>query len=116
MAERTFSAISAHQPTTTAVPGKITLTASTQQILQQIHAPQDGPPLRIIEWGITFDGSAAATGVQVELLETNDGQTMANSYVVPYGYLNTAIAASGTTTLVPYPTASGGTTTTQFPP
>src|SRR3954463_10536600 len=33
---------------------------------------------RIIEWGISFDGSAAATPGKVELIETDVGATITN--------------------------------------
>lgn len=33
-------------------------------------------PLRIVEWGIHFDGSAAAAGISVELIETDVAATV----------------------------------------
>lgn len=40
-----------------------------------------GSPFRVVEWGCSFDGSAAATPGQVELFGTTVGATMTTAYV-----------------------------------
>lgn len=104
MAERTFSALSAAQPTT-AAPVAISLSASALKVIQQIHAPYDGPPLRITEWGCAFNSPTPGTGMALELVEVNVGATSGTAYNVPYTRLNTAISSSGTTTIVPFSNA-----------
>lgn len=52
---------------TTAAPVKVATGASIKTMLQVKPA---GPPLRIVEWGASFDASAAATPGVVELIDT----------------------------------------------
>lgn len=54
-------------PTTTALP-KVTTGTAIKTLLQV--APSSGNPIIILEWGISFDGTAAATPIQCELIET----------------------------------------------
>lgn len=67
-------------------------------------------PLQIVEWGISFDGSAAATPIKVELLETDVAATvttLATADIVKYD----AEALSGgdpVTNLIPVGTAATG--------
>lgn len=53
---------------TTAAPVKVTTGTSIKTMLQ-IALPS-GVQGRVIEWGISFDGSAAATPIECELVET----------------------------------------------
>lgn len=55
-------------------------------------------PVRIVEWGISFDGSAAATPIKVELIETDVAATVTASVdadITKYGpSVADAVAAS----------------------
>jgi hypothetical protein len=53
---------------TTAPQTKVTTGTSTKTLLQ-LQA-SSSRPITIVEWGVSFDGSAAATPVQVELVDT----------------------------------------------
>lgn len=53
---------------TTAAPVKITTGVAIKTLLQvKLNAGVTG---KVVEWGISFDGSAAATPIEAELLET----------------------------------------------
>jgi hypothetical protein len=51
----------------TAAPVKQPTGAAIRTMLQVLHPNQ---PLCVVEWGISFDGSAAATPIQCELIHT----------------------------------------------
>ena len=53
---------------TTAAPVKVTTGTSIKTMLQ-VKVPS-GVIARVVEWGISFDGSAAATPIECELVET----------------------------------------------
>jgi hypothetical protein len=53
---------------TTAAPVKVT-TGTAIKTMLQIKLPS-GVQGRVIEWGVSFDGSAAATPIECELVET----------------------------------------------
>jgi hypothetical protein len=53
---------------TTAAQVPVTTGTAIKTLLQV--EPSATKPLQIVEWGISFDGSAAATPIKVELLET----------------------------------------------
>ena len=53
---------------TTAAPVKVTTGTSIKTMLQVKLA--SGVTGKVVEWGISFDGSAAATPIECELLET----------------------------------------------
>jgi hypothetical protein len=53
---------------TTAAPVKVTTGTAIKTLLQ--IAPSSGNPIIVCEWGISFDGSAAATPIQCELVDT----------------------------------------------
>lgn len=53
---------------TTAAPVKVTTGTAVKTLLQLVL--KSGILGRIIEWGISFDGSAAATPIECELIET----------------------------------------------
>ena len=50
-----------------AAPVKVA-TGATIKTLLQLKAANTG--LTVVEWGISFDGSAAATPIEVELIDT----------------------------------------------
>jgi hypothetical protein len=70
---RLFKAYNGASPTTAAV-SKVS-TGTTIKTLLQI-APPSTLDLRVVEWGISFDGAAAATPIQVELVETSGAATV----------------------------------------
>ena len=59
-------------PTTAAQVGVTTGTAIKSLLQVQASATMG---LKIVEWGISFDGAAAAAGIKVELLEVDVGGT-----------------------------------------
>jgi hypothetical protein len=59
---------------TTAALTKVT-TGTTIRTMLQI-APSATRPIKVVEWGISFDGSAAATPIQVELIQTDVAATV----------------------------------------
>jgi hypothetical protein len=72
---------------TAAAPAKQALAAATTRTLLQV-APSSGNPIVLLEWGISFDGSAAAQPVQVELFSSTAAQTSLTAHtatsVTPY--------------------------------
>jgi hypothetical protein len=66
---------------TTAAPVKQPTGTAIRTMLQL--APATGFPITIIEWGCSFDGSAAATPGQVELIDT--GTVFATSLTTAFG-------------------------------
>jgi hypothetical protein len=64
-------------PTTAPTP-KVTTGTSTKTLLQLTHASL---PLSIVEWGISFDGSAAATPIECELIDTGTIAATVTAYV-----------------------------------
>lgn len=98
MAERTYYAFNGAQPTT--AEGTKVTTGTSLKTMMQIQANPSGPPLRIIEWGCSFDGSAAATPGTVELIETGTVGATVTAYKMPVTYVTTAISSGATTTLV----------------
>src|SRR5580658_6443939 len=59
---------------TTAAFAKVTTGTSIKTLLQFV--PSATIIARIIEWGISFDGTAVATPIEVELIETNVAATV----------------------------------------
>ena len=53
---------------TTAAQAVVTTGTAIKTLLQAQASATMG--LKIVEWGVSFDGSAAAAGIKVELLET----------------------------------------------
>jgi hypothetical protein len=70
---KTYVAYNAAMPTTAAIVPVTTGTAI--KTLLQIATPST-EQLRVVEWGISFDGSAAATPGKVELIETDVAATV----------------------------------------
>lgn len=67
-------------------------------------------PFKIVEWGISFDGSAAATPIKVELLQTDVAATVTAAAVADINKLDGESLAGGdqTTNLFPVGTTSTG--------
>lgn len=59
---------------TTAGPAKVATGTSIKTLLQVLASATKS--FKIIEWGISFDGSAAATPILVELLQTDVAATV----------------------------------------
>jgi hypothetical protein len=68
-----YKAFNGPSPTSAALV-KVT-TGTAIKTLMQIATPST-ESLRIVEWGISFDGSAAATPIEVELIDVNVGATV----------------------------------------
>jgi len=73
MGAKTYVAYNGAMPTTAALAPVTTGTAI--KTLLQIATPST-EQLRVVEWGISFDGSAAATPGKVELVETDVAATV----------------------------------------
>ena len=77
------------QPTGTAIRTMMQLRTAT------------GITARVIAWGISFDGSAAATPGKVELIEVDVAATMSTAYAVadiqPHNWYNAPANTSGAT-------------------
>lgn len=69
-----FFAGNGHMPTTAAYTKVATGTAIKTML--QLAVPSSAKPFYIVEYGISFDGSAAATPIEVEALETDVGATI----------------------------------------
>lgn len=61
-------------PTTAAIP-KVT-TGTAIKTMLQLAPLSTMPPIKMVRWGISFDGIAAATPIQCELLETDVAATV----------------------------------------
>lgn len=70
---------------TTAAPVKVA-TGTAIKTLLQISTPATAE-IKIIEWGISFDGNAAATPIQVELFGTTVAATAGTS-ITPQTFAN----------------------------
>ena len=64
-------------------------TGTAIRTMMQLAPLATGFPIRIIEWGCSFDGSAAATPGEVELFACTGAATMSTAYaaadIQPYG-------------------------------
>ena len=101
---------------TTAGPAKVT-TGTVIKTLQQLGTAATGA-LEVIEWGISFDGSAAATPGVCELIDTTAIAATVTAYVAAditavSGAANRLATTIGlTTTTSGYTATIEGTTTT----
>lgn len=98
-------------PTTAA---QVVVTTGTSiKTLLQVKASAT-KPFKIIEWGISFDGSAAATPIKVELLETDVAATVTASAAADIVKMDGEALNGGdpTTNLIPVGTTSTGYTST----
>ena len=93
---------------TTAAQVPVTTGTAIKTLLQVLASATK--PAKIVEWGISFDGSAAATPIKVELIETDVAATVTAH--VDAGIVKTdAEALAGgdpTTNLFPVGTSSTG--------
>lgn len=78
-----YFAASGAAPTTSPLV-KLATGTSTATILQVTNGSTR--PLKVVEWGISFDGSAAATPVEVELFSTATAATSMNAGMTPMLY------------------------------
>ena len=67
MPQALYRISSGPSPTTAPTPKLALVAATTKTILQLTHATL---PLSIVEWGVSFDDSAAAVPVECELIDT----------------------------------------------
>ena len=93
---------------TTAAQVAVTTGTSIKSLLQLKASATK--PAQIVEWGISFDGSAAATPIKVELLETDVAATVTAAAAADLTKLDAEALAGGdpTTNLIPVGTTSTG--------
>src|SRR6266550_4054945 len=79
---------------------KVTTSAAIKTMMQ--IKPGSTQVVQIVEWGISFDGSAAATPGEVELIETDVAATSLTAYVANdfTKYDNEALLAGDPTTAI----------------
>lgn len=111
-----FKAFNGASPTTAAIP-KVT-TGTAIKTLIQIATPST-QQLRVTEWGISFDGIAAATPIQCELIDVNVAATVtayAAGDIVKYNAPNdqASLMTLGTTASGFTATAEGTITTARL--
>jgi len=97
---------------TTAAQVVVTTGTAIKTLLQV--KPSATNRIHIVEWGISFDGSAAATPIKCELLETDVAATVTASVANDIVKFNADALANGdpTTNLIPVGTTSTGYTAT----
>lgn len=97
---------------TTAAQVPVTTGTSIKTLLQV--KPSATNTMKIVEWGISFDGSAAATPIKVELIETDVAATVTASAAADIVKTDAAALAGGdpTTNLIQVGTTSTGYTST----
>lgn len=97
---------------TTAAFAAVT-TGTTIKTMLQVK-PSATLAMRILEWGISFDGSAAATPIKVELIETDVAATVTASVAADITKIDGDAIACGdvTTNLIVVGTTSTGYTST----
>jgi len=98
-------------PTTAAIP-KVATGTSIKTMLQ--FKASATLPARIIEWGVSFDGSASATPGTVSLIETDVAATVTAFVANDLHRINADAIACGdpTTNLIPVGTTASGYTST----
>lgn len=97
---------------TTAAPVKVTTGTAIKTMLQ--FKPSSTLPAKIIEWGCSFDGSAAATPGNIELLESDVAATVTALAAADITKFDAAAIAGGdpTTNLIQVGTSATGFTAT----
>lgn len=97
---------------TTAAQAVVT-TGTTIKTLLQVKASAT-KAFQIVEWGISFDGSSAATPIKVELLQTDAAATVTAFVAADIIKLDGEALMGGdpTTNLIPVGTTSSGYTST----
>lgn len=100
-------------PMPTTASQAVVTTGTSIKTMLQVKASAT-KPLRVIEWGISFDGSAAATPIKVELLETDVAATVTASAAADIVKFDSEAINGGdpTTNLIPVGTTSTGYTST----
>lgn len=93
---------------TTAAQVPVTTGTSIKTLLQVKSSATK--PMKVKEWGVSFDGSAAATPIKVELLETDVAATVTALAAADINKLDGEAIAGGdpTTNLIPVGTTSTG--------
>lgn len=93
---------------TTAAQQKVTTGTAIKTLLQV--QPSATIIARIVEWGISFDGSAAATPIQCELLQTDVAATVTAFVQADITQLDSDALSGGnqTTNLIQVGTAASG--------
>jgi hypothetical protein len=81
---------------TTAAPVAVTTGTAIKTLLQVV--PVTTMVARVREWGISFDGSAAATPGKVELIETDVAATVTAAAAADFTKYDAAAIAQGTQT------------------
>lgn len=96
----------------TAAPVKVTTGTAIKTMLQ--FKPSATISAKIVEWGISFDGSAAATPIEVELLESDVAATVTAHVAAGITKYDGAAQDGGdpTTNLIQVGTAATGYTAT----
>jgi len=91
-----------------AAPVAVTTGTAIKTMLQVLASTT--APAKIVEWGISFDGSAAATPIKVELVETSGAATVTASATADITKFDGAALAGGdpVTNLIPVGTTSTG--------
>jgi hypothetical protein len=109
----TYIAWSSAAPTTASQA--VTATGTAIKTLIQVATPSTAQ-IKVIEWGISFDGSAAATPGIIELLQTDVAATSGTSYT-PTAFSDNSSPASlcvgGTGATCFAPSAEGTITATR---
>lgn len=100
-------------PAPTTAAQAVVTTGTSIKTLLQVKASATNV-IKIKEWGISFDGSAAATPIKCELLETDVAATVTASVAADIVKLDGAALSNGdpTTNLIPVGTTSTGYTST----
>lgn len=106
--EKQYIAFNGASPTT-AAQVKVT-TGTAVKTLLQIAIPST-TSITIIEWGISFDGSAAATPIEAELLQTDVAATVTSLTPTIYGVDTTPSLCVGGTAATGYTASAEGTIT-----
>lgn len=99
----------ANGPAPTTAAQAVVTTGTAIKTMLQVKASAT-KPLRIKEWGVSFDGSAAATPIKVELLETDVAATVTAHVaagIVKYD-AEAIMGGDPTTNLIPVGTTSTG--------
>lgn len=103
----------ANGPMPTTAAQAVVTTGTAIKTLLQVKASATAT-FKIVEWGVSFDGSAAATPIKVELLETDVAATVTASVAADIMKYNAEALNGGdpTTNLFPVGTTSTGYTST----
>ena len=103
----------ANGPMPTTAAQAVVTTGTAIKTLLQVKASATNT-FKIKEWGISFDGSAAATPIKCELLETDVAATVTASAAADITKFDAAALSGGdpTTNLLPVGTTSTGYTAT----